>query len=433
MRIEGRGDEDSAAYNSTSNSTSNSSSNRSRSGTDTGANAAASGAPVIERAPASPHELPEPSAPPLPPPSYDDVMSNVHESAAGDGAAGGPSNEAGSSSGIASSVASPSRSRPYRRLSGDNKHPPPSPDAGAGQSSSAGPPPPAAVPPSPSYGEDDPLIGSSPYGAAVPPLNAGHGSPDGLSSREFFASLEYKRSAKGYTSTDAWLNTNVQALHRFLVECNERPRVGIEVEGWHMEERQVERTYTQNGETRTETDTRSDRVVDFKFTLELTPFIHEKGNIYTSRSPTGEPYDLDKVLSNYVNTENILKEIRVQKKVIWDYDLVRREITSFIKSAGYPHHVDVKFPMENDRIVVKSHNTMAKVWRHPVTSFLCVITCACIVGWPLQYLATKKWRNKVCSDFVVVASPNDFVARHSEFIRSQVSWSNRRYPFPNPY
>ncbi|KAJ2907515.1 hypothetical protein GGI21_003808 [Coemansia aciculifera] len=79
--------------------------------------------------------------------------------------------------------------------------------------------------------------------------------------------------------------------------------------------------------------------------------------------------------------------------------------------------------MEHDRISVKSHNSAAKVWRHPVPSFLCVITCACLVGWPMQYFATKRWKNKLMSDFVVLASPRDFVDRNSSFIRNQVSWS----------
>ncbi|KAJ1942316.1 hypothetical protein EC988_006526 [Linderina pennispora] len=199
-----------------------------------------------------------------------------------------------------------------------------------------------------------------------------------------------------------------------------------------MEDRVVERTYNENGQTRHESHTHQDRIVDFKFTLELTPYIHEKGNLFTARTPTGEPYDIMKVLNDYVKAENILKELRVQKKVIWDYDLVRRELTEYIKSVGYPHSVAVSFPMEHDRIVVKSHSDVARVWRHPVTSFLCFITCACLVGWPIQYFATRRWKNKIMSDFVVVASPRDFVARNLEFIRNQVSWSTRPYPFPMP-
>ncbi|KAI8323518.1 hypothetical protein GQ54DRAFT_258090 [Martensiomyces pterosporus] len=370
----------------------------------------------------------EPSAPPLPPPSYDDVMSGVPDDfIAGDlnntSANTESANEGGGAS--SSTSTSPTASNLHRR-----QQPSASGQGSTGPfSDSKSPYAPSSVGEPSVYSESEPLIPNPQYGqAAVPPLSGGHGSPDGLSSREFFASLEYKRSSKGYSSSDVWLNTNAQALLRFLMECNERPRVSVEVEG-----KLVERTYTENGQTRHETHTRQDRVVDFKFSLELTPYIHEKGNLYTARGPNGQPYDIDKILAGYVRTENVLKEIRVQKKVIWDYDLVRREIVNFVKNTGYPHSVSVSFPMENDRIVVKSHNGVAKVWRHPVTSFLCFITCACIIGWPLQYFATKRWRNKVHSDFVVVASPRDFVARNAEFIRNQVSWSTRPYPFPVPH
>ncbi|KAJ2761045.1 hypothetical protein H4S06_001412 [Coemansia sp. BCRC 34490] len=252
----------------------------------------------------------------------------------------------------------------------------------------------------------------------------GASAADTLSSRDFFASLEYTRSAKGYTSSDAWLNTDVRALKRFISECNERPRVSVEVVGSHTEARtEHTTTRTNDGQTRQETTTRHDTVVDFKFAVELTPYIHGRGTLYTAHSPgTGEPYDLDRLLADYVGASNMLKEIKVQKKAIWDYELVRTEIKRLVKSTGYPHNVAVSFPMENDATVVRSSHTLGRAWRHPVTSFLCFITCACLVGWPLQYAATRRWRNKIMSDFVVLSSPKDYVDRHADFIRNQVTW-----------
>ncbi|KAJ2557073.1 hypothetical protein EV175_001572 [Coemansia sp. RSA 1933] len=327
-----------------------------------------------------PQTLVEPTAPLLPPPSYDDAVIDIHNDlAAGEGSSSGG---AGRSTEVG----------PF----GDAKPAAPLPDI---------------------HGEEEahPLIApSSPQGAAS----------DGLTSRNFFASLEYQRTAKGYSSTDAWLNTDARALRRFIYESNERPRVSVEVVGSHTEARTVESTSRmENGQTRRETHTHQNTVVDFKFSLELTPYIHERGTLYTARGPSGEPYDLDVVLEDYVKAENVLKELRVQKKVIWDYDLVRTEIARFVKSTGYPHTVRVSFPMENDSITVRSNHMLGKMWRHPVTSFLCFISCACLVGWPIQYMATKQWRNKVMSDFVVLASPKDYVDRHADFIRNQVVWS----------
>ncbi|KAJ2606249.1 hypothetical protein H4R99_000457 [Coemansia sp. RSA 1722] len=257
-----------------------------------------------------------------------------------------------------------------------------------------------------------------------------------LSSQEFFAQLQYKRTAKGYSSSDAWLNTSTEALRRFINECNnDKPRVSIEVIGSHTYQKPVETFRTdENGRQQRYTTTQTEYVTDFKFVLELTPDIYDKGSLYTARANDGQPYDLDKVLEDYVKADNFLKEIQVQKKVIWDYDLVRREITAFIRNTGYPHTVKVSFPMENEKITVRSHNQMAQVWRHPVTSFLCFVTCLCVVGWPVRYLAARRWKNKIMSDFVVLASPKDFVDRNSTFIRNQVSWSYlpQFMPFPTP-
>ncbi|KAJ2633993.1 hypothetical protein H4R22_000081 [Coemansia sp. RSA 1290] len=245
-----------------------------------------------------------------------------------------------------------------------------------------------------------------------------------MTSQEFFRQLEYKRTSKGYSSSDEWLNTDARALRRFFEECNERPRVQVEVTGSHMEDRTVESEREVNGRTRRETHTRQEKVVDFKFSLDLTPFIHEKGNIYGVRpDANSEPYDIEQVVESYVKADNALKEIRIMKKAIWDYGAVRREIQHVVKQTGYPHSVTVTFPMSNDCIKVKSHSVVSRVWRHPVTSFLCFISCACLVGWPLERMATQKWRNRLMSDFVVLSAPRDYVAQHAEFIKRQISWT----------
>ncbi|KAJ2080601.1 hypothetical protein H4R24_002964 [Coemansia sp. RSA 988] len=247
-----------------------------------------------------------------------------------------------------------------------------------------------------------------------------------LSSRDFFASLEYKRSSNGYSSSDPWLNTNARALRRFISETNERPRVSIEVTGSHKEVKTDEygmRRDRNDQNIHQSSSSNAETVVDFKFTMQLTPFIHKQGSLHTARAPNGEPYEIDKVLEDYVAAENMLKEIKVQKKAIWDYDLVRQKIVEFIRTAvEYPHIVTVDFPMEGDHTIVKTNNKIGRLWRHPATNLLCLVSCVCLVGWPLKYFAVKRWRNKVMSDFVVMIPPQQFVENHKDFIRSQVSW-----------
>ncbi|KAJ2780403.1 hypothetical protein H4R18_003484 [Coemansia javaensis] len=328
------------------------------------------------------------------PPSYDDVMQSVHEGLA--------------ASSSAAAAAGPSSAAPASVEMGPFS---------------------ASKPAAPS--EEQPLL---------VPVSSSGGRPTAAataeqSSRDFFSSLEYKRTSKGYSSSDPLLNTDARALRRFITETNERPRVTVVVEGSHMEERspgmrprrdsdaqqdqqQGGPYWNQGGESCRE------KVVDFRFSLELTPFIHDRGSLYTARQRSGEPYDIDAILQDYVGAENVLKEIVVQKRAIWDYDAVRQQIIAFIRgTVGYPHTVAVTFPMENDRISIKTHSAIGRVWRHPVTSFLCFLTCACLVGWPLRRLATQRWRNKLMSDFVVLVAPHDYVQRNADFMRSQVTWA----------
>ncbi|KAJ2776136.1 hypothetical protein GGI15_004934 [Coemansia interrupta] len=298
------------------------------------------------------------------------------------------------------------------------------------------PEPSAPLLPPPSYDDVLQSAGSEYGDQADPPMMRGEMHPlleqpaddaRQLSSRDFFSRLEYRRTNKGYSSCDPWLNTDARALRRFIDEGNDKPRVTIEVTGYHSEDKVVESTRTDSeGRQQVHRHTHRENITDFKFSLELTPFIHDRGTLYTARRADGEAYDIDAVLEDYVEAAGFLKEIRVQKRVIWDYELVRREVCAFIKSTGYPHSVSVGFPMENDRVVVRSHRTAGRLWRHPVTRFLCFVTCACVVGWPVQYLAGRRWRDKVMSDFVVLASPKDFVDRNSTFIRNQVCWSAPR-------
>ncbi|KAJ2162086.1 hypothetical protein GGF46_000961 [Coemansia sp. RSA 552] len=312
----------------------------------------------------------EPSAPPLPP-SYDDVMSSVHSELATDPGT------------LSSDV------REGMGPFGTNK---PSNHVEAS--------------------EHQPLM--SVAAAPQQPATAER-SADTLTSRDFFASLEYKRSSRGYSSSDPWLNSDARALQRFLVEGNERPRVSVEVEGTHSEERTVGERREEDGRVRT--DTRRESVVDFRFSLELTPFVHERGTLHARDEP------IEQVLEDYVKADSVLKEITVQKKVLWDYDLVRQLIVEAVKETGYPHTISVRFPIEGDRIAVRSSTLVGRVWRHPVTNFLCFVSCACAIGWPLRYLAAQRWRNKVTSSFVVVSSPADYVARHRDSIRDQVTWT----------
>ncbi|KAJ2009030.1 hypothetical protein GGI06_005227, partial [Coemansia sp. S85] len=187
--------------------------------------AASSSSPVME----------EPSAPPLLPPSYDDVLSSIHNDASA-----GSSNRRGPNG----SWQGPSTDRPLSSSSAP-LHQGPYPAAGSstgpfGDHKAPAPVSPSLAPAGIAAGESEPLItiyATNPPASSTFVPGRGSGDPGELSSRDFFASLEYKRSSKGYSSADPWLNTNSRALLRFITECNERPRVSVEVVGSHTENR----------------------------------------------------------------------------------------------------------------------------------------------------------------------------------------------------
>ncbi|KAI7832912.1 hypothetical protein BX661DRAFT_178770 [Kickxella alabastrina] len=254
---------------------------------------------------------------------------------------------------------------------------------------------------------------------------------------KFLASLMYKKSSQGYSSSDPRLNTDPEALLRFINECNDRPLITIEVVGSHTVRKEFQRVFTlENGQTRRETRTQVETVEDFRFYLDLTPYIHETGTLRITTGNDDEPmWDTpQQLLSDYTITGSALKKLRVNKKVTWDFAQMDNEIAALVHCIGYPHTVSVSFPTDNDRIVVRSHSRLTKVWLHPVTIFFCVVSCAWVVGLPIKRRAGKRWKNRLDSEFGVMVSPMEYISRNSALIYDMVPWAYRQmqvYPAPH--
>ncbi|KAJ1895377.1 hypothetical protein LPJ66_004630 [Kickxella alabastrina] len=323
----------------------------------------------------------------------------------------------------------------------------------------------------PSVIEAEPLVEPRhPHPAASPQADNSLYA-NSLSRREFLSSLEYEKTCNGSYSSDPWINTDPVALLRFINECNDRPHLVVKIQGSYTHFKDVESIVTpENGEPRKVVNKVWENIVDFDCSLDMSAYIEEKGTLHAARKEKRyiEQYDIHELLYSYIAAENFLKEFRVDKKVIWDYELVKRELRALIKSTGYPNNITIEFPLENDRIVVRSHRTMAKVWRHPAThplcfiacacliSFLgkvrghlvtyaiCFLICACLIGFLMEYFATKQWRDKLKSNFVISTSPKDFADHSSALIFNKLPSQYRTHrmyppyptaypPFPMPY
>jgi len=83
----------------------------------------------------------------------------------------------------------------------------------------------------------------------------------------------------GITSCDGRLQDSVDELMLFLNTHNTRPLVGCQVEGWHHERRTRRRRVVRDGKEHWETESHLERVRDFMYKVDLTPFVYPFGFI----------------------------------------------------------------------------------------------------------------------------------------------------------
>ncbi|KAJ1914844.1 hypothetical protein H4219_004610 [Mycoemilia scoparia] len=265
---------------------------------------------------------------------------------------------------------------------------------------------------------------------------SGGSSIDSLNS--ILVGLDYDQTTHGYTSCDVALNTDPDLLYKFVTSLNSRPTVTAVVTGYmyrdatpdpfpipdpnqtqynttntnsshHDRLEQCNRIFNTNG-NRCGGSGSGGQIQDFKFSLDLTPFINPNGSqLYstttTSRNnnnskrpsigrnsilqyqqqqqqhhhPGSSPSALEEqetmsLLLDYTNSESTIKQLHVQKRVIWDYERARKAIKQAVVECGYPHYVKVEFPMSQDQIKVYSNTIWGRMWFSGFLTFLLIIS-----------------------------------------------------------
>ncbi|KAJ1920983.1 hypothetical protein IWQ60_006872 [Tieghemiomyces parasiticus] len=120
------------------------------------------------------------------------------------------------------------------------------------------------------------------------------------------------------------------------------------------------------------------------------------------------------VAAEYVARDRYLKELVVEKVVMWDLEKVRRDLERVFRDRGYRHHLRVTFINRRHRIHVRSPNTLMRLYHNCWVRTFLYITCLWIlvmpVMWILNYRGTMD--DEIKLDYAVQISPEEFLERN---------------------
>jgi hypothetical protein len=192
----------------------------------------------------------------------------------------------------------------------------------------------------------------------------------------------YKRTGTGDIVTfDANLDYDEQELWRFFMTHLEKPKMSVRIYGWHPEQRTV--TETRDGQTHTRTETV--HVTDFDFHVDMSHYVSPAWTriMCVPEKDGDKPKTFEETLKEYVKSEASIKEIKMKKQSIWEYQKISQAIEYSIRQLGYPHKVEISFPTEADEVFVYNSSFLSKISRNSWLRCLIIITCLWIIFVPI--------------------------------------------------
>jgi hypothetical protein len=198
----------------------------------------------------------------------------------------------------------------------------------------------------------------------------------------------FTRTGSGDVITyDPNLDYDEQELWRFFMSQLEKPKMFVRVYGWHTEQRIV--VETREGKTFTRTE--NVKVTDFNFKLDMSHYVApiwtrivcvpEKGN--------DSPKSFEETLKEYAKSESAIKEIKMKKQSIWEYQKISQSIEFSIRQLGYPHRVEISFPTEADEVFVYNSSFLSRISRNTCLRCLIIVTCLWIIFLPMFLMMRK--------------------------------------------
>ncbi|KAG0344786.1 hypothetical protein BG004_004170 [Podila humilis] len=237
---------------------------------------------------------------------------------------------------------------------------------------------------------------------------------------------EFKRTSKGVESTDPILEHDAYQLYRYFIAHNDRPEMYALITGYHVEYRQ---TVTTDSDGKAHRTTTSTNVEDFRIEFDLTPFVSPRGVVFTTptaaateaTATTGQHPSLRSVFEEHAKDDNEFKEMHMKKVVKWDYGELTRAIVHAVRYTHYQHHVEVSFPLQNDRVKVSSSSSLAKFMRSYWTKAFCFLGVVGFVFYPIRECYKRAREENIQSYFEMTLSTREFYYANFWSIVEQVS------------
>lgn len=270
---------------------------------------------------------------------------------------------------------------------------------------------------------DEPIMTQSPYSKVTPPCVHYEHTP---SFKPLPSHIKVELSKKGAFSNDPELNSDSELLQSFFYSNNTKPRLFVDIEGFEIENINEEfRSVDLEGSTRTTNQTRSSTKYYFQLSLEVTQYISNLGSIqFANENSSNSSQSLSKLFEDYIKDENKLKAFKIVKKVNWDYEALTKALTYLIRSRGFRHNIQIIYRLENNIMKVSSDSQTAGCLSHPLSQVLCVLSCLCLIAWPIAKLYRKTHGKQLISSFPVTINPQQWYQNNMFAIISAVDNSN---------
>ena len=122
------------------------------------------------------------------------------------------------------------------------------------------------------------------------------------------------------------------------------------------------------------------------------------------------PRSLPQVLEGYVDSTNALKEIRMSKHISgFAFNAVRKAFVARIRQLGFRKRISVNFSIGNNCVKVITPTCIAKTANDDAFKCLMLVTCLCIVWYPLKS-AFGDLHEGIHSNFQTVVSGETWAA-----------------------
>ncbi|KAJ1961394.1 hypothetical protein IWQ62_003883 [Dispira parvispora] len=269
-------------------------------------------------------------------------------------------------------------------------------------------------------------------------------------------SVTYDQAEEGVVSYDPALNDNPELLLQFISQHSQRPGCWVEVEGYHLECSPTTQTTSDwNSWSRTETDEQEVRVVDFSTQIDITELVSSTPAVFVNQTFENELEEgyggnddeqdgtrgmgrrihqagtsartalrrargrarrtLHDVARQYATSTHRLKELKIRKKVQWDFQRVKDDVEQLFRSRGYRHHIDTRLVFKNHHISIRSPHPVMKLYHNRYVGTMSFMSCL----WPMFSWMRQLWDEDLSLDYVVNTPPERFVTnRRNEFLQN---------------